>query len=545
LQTRTTPEQGATNYTYFPNGMKQTVTDARGAATTFAYNKRDLITAISYGVPSGVAATPNVSFGYDSAGNRTSMNDGLGSVSYVYNTLSQLTSETRTFTGVTGSFALAYGYNLAGQLNSITNPWGAQVGYGYDKIGRITNVSGAGYSALSSYVNSLTYRAFGPKQMAYNNGRTLSVQYDNRMRPTQWNIPGVMGWNYQYGYFNENSGRLMYAQNINDGTLDRSYDYDHVGRLVASYSGGGARAHMGIGSNGVVDGPYSQRYSYDVWGNITSREGWGGDNANFTASYSNNKRNGLNYDPAGNLLFDGGQSFTYDASGHAATASFPGYLLEQFYDGDGLRLKKRDAGAVTLYLRSSVLGGQVVAEMSSSGAWQRGYVYLGSQLLGIQQSGVYWVHQDPLVKSKRVTNSSGNVVSTLEFDPWGGNTSRNNNDVFQPHRFTNYERDLNASDEAMFRRYNRWWSRFDQPDPYGGSYDFTNPQSFNRYAYVQNDPVNYIDPLGLDDEGGLGSIAALGIGPYGTVTVNADGGFIDGGGGSGGGGEVTMALLPL
>jgi len=144
-----------------------------------------------------------------------------------------------------------------------------------------------------------------------------------------------------------------------------------------------------------------------------------------------------------------------------------------------------------------------------------------------------------------VTNSSGNVVSTLELDPWGGNTSRNNNDVFQPHRFTNYERDLNASDEAMFRRYNRWWSRFDQPDPYGGSYDFTNPQSFNRYAYVQNDPVNYIDPLGLDDEGGLGSIAALGIGPYGTVTVNADGGFIDGGGGSGGGGEVTMALLPL
>src|SRR6202008_3109369 len=90
--------------------------------------------------------------------------------------------------------------------------------------------------------------------------------------------------------------------------------------------------------------------------------------------------------------------------------------------------------------------------------------------------------------------------STLEFDPWGGNTSRNNNDVFQPHRFTNYERDLNASDEAMFRRYNRWWSRFDQPDPYNGSYDLTNPQSFNRYAYVQNDPVNFVDPSGLDGE---------------------------------------------
>ena len=49
----------------------------------------------------------------------------------------------------------------------------------------------------------------------------------------------------------------------------------------------------------------------------------------------------------------------------------------------------------------------------------------------------------------------------------------------------------------MHRRYNRWHSRFDQPDPYGGSYDMTNPQSFNRYAYVQNDPVNFVDPTGL------------------------------------------------
>src|SRR6202008_2772318 len=135
--------------------------------------------------------------------------------------------------------------------------------------------------------------------------------------------------------------------------------------------------------------------------------------------------------------------------------------------------------------------------------------------------------------------------STLEFDPWGGNTSRNNNDVFQPHRFTNYERDLNASDEAMFRRYNRWWSRFDQPDPYVGSYNFTNPQSFNRYAYVQNDPVNYVDPLGLDGEGALGGqlaeVAEMGPGTS-VVDVPIDGGFT---GTIGDGGEVIMFIPPV
>ena|SRR5688572_14378761 len=52
----------------------------------------------------------------------------------------------------------------------------------------------------------------------------------------------------------------------------------------------------------------------------------------------------------------------------------------------------------------------------------------------------------------------------------------------------------------MHRRYNCWHSRFDQPDPYGGSYDLTDPQSFNRYSYVQNDPVNFVDPNGLNPQ---------------------------------------------
>ena len=50
----------------------------------------------------------------------------------------------------------------------------------------------------------------------------------------------------------------------------------------------------------------------------------------------------------------------------------------------------------------------------------------------------------------------------------------------------------------MYRRYNRWWSRFDQPDPTESSYNLADPQSFNRYAYTNNDPVNFVDPTGLE-----------------------------------------------
>jgi RHS repeat-associated protein len=96
-----------------------------------------------------------------------------------------------------------------------------------------------------------------------------------------------------------------------------------------------------------------------------------------------------------------------------------------------------------------------------------------------------------------LTDTSGNVVSTIEVDPFGGESLRMVNQLRQPHRYTTYERDGNGGDEAMLRRYEGRWQRFAQPDPYDGSYDLSNPQSLNRYAYTQSDPVNFVDPTGL------------------------------------------------
>ena len=374
IASRTTPEQGTSTYTHYNNDLMQTITDARGAISTYYYNPRHLITNINFTVSGSVAATPNVSFGYDSVGNRTSMTDGLGSMSYVYDTNSQMTSETRTFTG-TGSYTLSYTYGLGGQLKSITNPWSAQVGYNYDKVGRFTSVSGSGYAGVSSYVNSMAYRAFAPKQISYANGRTLSMQYDNRLRMTEWSTPSVLRMQYNYTW--EHDGRVGFARNLDDETLDRYYGYDHVGRLTVSRSGNEARLAINEQVPLIQNGPYSHGYQYDKWGNMTFREGWGGENPSYTATFTNNKRGGSTYDAAGNVTNDGGYNFTYDGTGQATTASTSGHLLQHSNDGDRLRGKKTDNGAVTYYLRSSVLGGQVVAEIAGTGTWQRGYVYMG------------------------------------------------------------------------------------------------------------------------------------------------------------------------
>ncbi len=513
LWKRTTPEQGLTTFTYNPNDTLAQIKDARNVTQTFSYNNRRFLTGITYNVSGDTtaqtAATPNVSFTYDGAGNRTQITDGLGSVSYGYDTLAQLKTETRNFTNV-GSFTLTYDYDLGGQLLTLTNSVNnSQITYGYDDSTRVKGVTGNGYGGVSTYASDIRYRAWsGLKSVSYGDTRALSVSYDNRLRPTQWNIPGVMGWYYSYNNFNENTGRVTYAQNLNDPTLDRSYDYDHVGRLIETRTGSEARGHL-LGQGGTQDGPYAHSYRYDPLGNMSYRVGWGGWFNPWLEqwpSYVNNRLitnpwtgASMSYDAAGNLTNDGYQSYTYDATGQQTYAS--GSALTQSYDGDRLRVKKVENGTTTYYLRSSVLGGQVVSELNSSGGLQRGYVYLGGQLLAIQQNNqVTWVHQDPVTKSQRVTNSGGTVTSTIDLDPWGGETSRSSNQAFQPHRYTSYERDANGGDEAMMRRYTGKWHRFTQPDPYDGSYGLTNPQSFNRYAYVQNDPVNFADPTGLDED---------------------------------------------
>ena len=64
-----------------------------------------------------------------------------------------------------------------------------------------------------------------------------------------------------------------------------------------------------------------------------------------------------------------------------------------------------------------------------------------------------------------------------------------------------YDSESNT-DHAQFRQYSSTEGRFLSPDPYGGSYDPANPQSFNRYEYAMDNPLSNIDPSGLDCQDG-------------------------------------------
>jgi RHS repeat-associated protein len=95
------------------------------------------------------------------------------------------------------------------------------------------------------------------------------------------------------------------------------------------------------------------------------------------------------------------------------------------------------------------------------------------------------------------------VVISIADLPWGDEHTPSGDNGDQ-HDFAGMDRDLEDNTEhAQYRQYSTNLGRWQSPDPYMGSYDFTNPQSFNRYTYALNDPANLLDPSGLDDDSGL------------------------------------------
>ncbi|HMS10356.1 MAG TPA: RHS repeat-associated core domain-containing protein, partial [Pyrinomonadaceae bacterium] len=88
-----------------------------------------------------------------------------------------------------------------------------------------------------------------------------------------------------------------------------------------------------------------------------------------------------------------------------------------------------------------------------------------------------------------------------DFMPYGEEIARSaygSDSVRQ--KFTTYERDSETSlDFAQARMHSFNLGRFSSPDPMMGSARRINPQTFNRYVYTLNNPVNLVDPLGLSD----------------------------------------------
>ncbi|MBZ5565027.1 MAG: RHS repeat-associated core domain-containing protein [Acidobacteriia bacterium] len=203
---------------------------------------------------------------------------------------------------------------------------------------------------------------------------------------------------------------------------------------------------------------------------------------------------GFTYDDAGNLTGDGALTYTWDAENRLTSANGVTYT----YDGDGKRVKKSSG---TLYWYGQ--DGKVLEETDLSGNFQHDYIYALGMLVGRQDgppgNSTYTSYiTDPLGSIRYVM--SGNTHAESDYYPFGGErivsntlTTPNN------YKFTGLERDSETGlDHTLFRQYSSNFGRWLSTDPAPCCSCSKNPQGFNRFQYVMNNPTTLTDPSGRD-----------------------------------------------
>jgi RHS repeat-associated protein len=124
------------------------------------------------------------------------------------------------------------------------------------------------------------------------------------------------------------------------------------------------------------------------------------------------------------------------------------------------------------------------------------------------EGGIKYVLQDWQGSTRAIVSNTGFVNARMDYQAFGeeiqtGIGQRTTTQGFDASNNLQDKYALTKRDEATgldhtwFRKNENRAGRWTSPDPYNGSMSLGNPQSFNRYSYVNNQPTNFIDPSGL------------------------------------------------
>jgi RHS repeat-associated protein len=288
-----------------------------------------------------------------------------------------------------------------------------------------------------------------------------------------------------------------------------SYVYDNLGRLKAA----------------TVQGS-QQSYSYDAFGNryqATRGNGAagcvGGCEAPSTVFVQSNHLTGATYDEAGNVKIVSGSTaatYSYDGTGMATRATVGSDDRMFVYTADDERIAVRNGLSWMWTVRD--LSGKVLRELTSletqssplalgSHTWTKDHVWRDGQLMASVFQGpsaitTYHYHLDHLGTPRLVTDSNGLLIGKHVYYPFGAEMDLTPHEsTVELMKFTGHERDIVAADNASVdymhaRYYNGNLGRFLSVDPVLG--EQTQPQSWNRYAYVGNSPTSFSDVTGRE-----------------------------------------------
>lgn len=436
------------------------------------------------------------------------------------------------------TYVFGYEYNLDGSLKSERYPSERVVASEYDSAGRLAGVKnqGGGYYAggdpnVANNPNIIAYEAHGGvSALRLGNGLWEHTLYNERLQPYEIGLgtsrtdSSKLKLEYSYvptvngtGEPTRNNGNVQ-SQRISvpaEGltpaqTFTQSYIYDALNRLESAYEvRWGAETWRQTYAcdrygNRRLDEPHTTKlnaagatvYAVDSSNRPTT-------NPAIDASTNRITETGYTFDASGNLLCDPQHQcvssptftayFDYDAEGRMVRAAGEVQTggSEYVYDGEGQRVEKVYGSLVTVFVYDA--DGQLVAE------------YSNQSVVGETS----YLTQDALGSTRVVTGQGGNVQSRHDYLPFGEeinstavpNTGRESSQSYNygtvRQKFTGYEHDDETElDFAKARYYANKQGRFTAIDPLMASANPLNPQTWNRYAYVSNNPLIMIDPTG-------------------------------------------------
>jgi RHS repeat-associated protein len=213
----------------------------------------------------------------------------------------------------------------------------------------------------------------------------------------------------------------------------------------------------------------------------------------YSVNEATNQLNGLGYDANGNVTTPPtGGTLTYDFLNRVVAVTGG---VEYSYDASNRRVWKLNANGEAYYLYD--LNGENLGTFTPQINQDPGpTLYL--QPVAWQERA-YFFGKKLFVAEDNVGSALASSPSTRSFYPYG--EPKSGTAATEQYAFATYWEDSETGlDYAMNRYYSSTLGRFLSPDPYrsnsGGPGDPNDPQSWNRYAYVENDPVKNDDPTG-------------------------------------------------
>jgi RHS repeat-associated protein len=505
------PDTGVTINAYDIAGNRSRSVDANGKIIDYRYDVLNRLKTVDY-----AAAVPDQTYAYDvtmadcpagenfGGARKTRCLDESGYTNFCYNRFGDLVRKIQR-TG-NSTLIMRWQYAANGRLLKEIRPGNVEIDYGYDAVGRITEIGvnhGTGRAVLLS---GASYYPFGPAaQWTYGNGRGMTRELDLNYDVRRIVSTGVDGLDYAFDV--DEVGNLVELRHASTNALLRTYGYDGLDRLSSERIGG---------SSSLL-----REYTYDKTGNRTATSrlvAVDGDSTYqtvwFNNSYASDSHRLIHdgtdprdYDDAGNLTRVGAPSsahstFSYNEGNRLSAISRGTTAAVYAYNAVGERVRRSVNGIDTLSLYDA--SGQWIADYDGQGVSAQQVIWLGNLPVGVvvgygASSKLYYVEPDALGTPRAVVDPTRDVAVwrwPLESEAFGADAPDPDADAdgvaftfdmrFPGQRF-DAASGLNYN---YYRDYESSTGRYVESDPIGLS------GGLSTYSYVSSKPLESTDPFG-------------------------------------------------